>query len=191
VQHVFLARFFVPSLAVLLVLTIHSRARAHALGAECKLNGKQVEVEAYYDDDTAARDAKVRVEDAAKRSVAEGVTDKAGRWSFPRPQTGRYLVVVDAGAGHRTQVRITVPPTGAASVSASVTSPDDCSCCDASPSSSDAATISEGPPRDEFTRFPWLKLGIGLAVIGVLGVAFFVSWRMRTVRRGAEPTQLT
>src|SRR5262245_20291821 len=94
---------------LLMTLTASAPVQAHALGAQCKLQKDCVEAEAYYDDDTAGRDAKVRVEDADKKVVSEGRTDAKGFWMFPRPQAGKYLVVVDAGAGHVARVRITVP----------------------------------------------------------------------------------
>lgn len=128
-------------LTALLILTAAGPARAHALGAECRLRGGRVEVEAYYDDDTPAGGATVRVLDEHKEEVASGRTDAQGRWTFPAPPPGQYAVVVDAGAGHRTTRTLTIPG-GAA-----------------------AGTVSDGPPRAEFTRFPWGGLGIGLGLI--------------------------
>jgi nickel transport protein len=141
-------------LAVLGLLALAGPARAHALGAECKVVGGRVEVEAYYDDDTPARDAKVSVRDAAQKVIVEGRTDERGCWSFPQPAAGKYEVVVDAGAGHRATVKVTVtgdPPAGPPQV------------------------VSDGPTREEFTRTPWLKVAIGLAAIAVLAGAFWLS----------------
>src|SRR5205085_2177382 len=86
------------------------RAEAHALSGQCKLVGNQVQVEAYFDDDSPAADAHVRVLDGAKGEIAKGRTDAKGGWSFARPAAGKYIVVVDAGAGHRTDIAMTVPP---------------------------------------------------------------------------------
>jgi len=158
-------------LALFLVLAAAPSAFAHALGAECSLRGDRVEVEAYYDDDTPARDARVIVRDVAKKSVTEGRTNDKGFWSFPRPEPGRYRITVDAGAGHRTTVTITVPgtpPAGSATADAS--------------RQGEQATVklSEGPGRAEFTRVPWLKVGIGIGAIGGLGLA---TWGMLRLRR--------
>ncbi len=170
------------------LFALAGRAEAHALGAECKLNGNKVDVEAYYDDDTAARDAKVRVEDSDKKVITEGRTDKAGKWSFPRPKAGRYLVIVDAGAGHRTQVKITIHEgEGSASASSSQSKCDDCECCEAdkgTPTGS-SESISDGPSRDDFTSWPWLRIGIGFTVIAGLGGAFWVSQKINGARRNA------
>jgi hypothetical protein len=96
-------------LALLAAMFSVNSASAHALGAECNLRDGRLELEAYFDDDTAARDASVRLLDAGENVVAEGRTDDEGRWSYPAPAPGRYRVVVDAGAGHRTQLRLTIP----------------------------------------------------------------------------------
>jgi hypothetical protein len=136
------------------------RAAAHALGAECKLVGDRVEVEAFYDDDTPAREARVSVRDGHKQAIAEGRTDSQGRWSFARPAAGTYEVVVEAGGGHRAQVQITIPEADAGTPAA-------------------PETISTGPTREEFTRFPWPKVALGLAAIGVFSLALWVVRRRR------------
>jgi hypothetical protein len=160
-------------LCTLMVLLLGAyRAEAHGLGAECKLHGKRVELEAYFDDDTPARGATVRVEDVGRKAVAEGRTDAKGLWSFPRPQPGRYVVHVDAGAGHRTEVKVTIPEgeeRPGDEPAESGTAP---------PEPAAPVTVSEGPGREEFTRFPWLKLGIGVAVIGGVAAAFLISRRL-------------
>ena len=91
-------RWPIVCLGLLLVPAI---ASAHGLFAECKIEADIVRVSAYFDDDTDATGAKVRVLDADKRVRAEGTTDEKGKWSFPRPTAGKYRVEVDAGAGHR------------------------------------------------------------------------------------------
>ncbi len=156
----------VMGLALLLVPLTARPAPAHALGAECKVRGDKVEVEAYYDDDTPARDAKVRVFDADNAEVAAGRTDVLGRWSFPLPRPGKYEVVVDAGAGHRCTQKITVR---------------------ADPSAAAAPVVSDGPPREEFTRFPWLNLVLGIGLIGLVGLAVFGLFR-RTKTITTDPT---
>ncbi len=143
-------------LALLASAAANHPALAHALGAECKLHGERVELEAYYDDDTPARDAKVRLLDADKKLLAEGRTDAQGRCALPAPQPGRYQVVVDAGAGHVTQLSITVPAR------------------DAMPAV--AVSLGDGPKRRDFTRFPWIKVCLGL---GIIGAAALTIWAVR------------
>jgi hypothetical protein len=159
-----------------MLLALPPRSEAHGLGAECKVNGDRVEVEAYFDDDSAARNANVRVEDADQQLVAEGRTDARGCWSFPAPAPGSYRVTVDAGAGHRTRLTITLPATSSASTA--TVAPDDCSCCqDPAP-----VTVSDGPSRAAFTGFAWLKLGIGVSILGGVGGGCWIARRVGAAR---------
>jgi hypothetical protein len=146
-----MTRVYAPLLgAALLTLAGAAPASAHALGAEARLKGEYVEVEAYFSDDTPARAARVSVFDEAERTVAEGRTDDAGRWQFLRPAGGTYRVTVDAGAGHRARVTLTIPVEAAA-----------------------GEAVSEGPSRAEFTRTPWNRVAVGL---GAIALAAIVAW---------------
>lgn len=147
------------SIGLLGLLFVPAMASAHGLGAECKLGDKVVTVSAYFDDDTDAEGAKVRVLDAAKNTVAEGTTDAKGKWTFPRPPAGEYRVEIDAGAGHVARVRLTVPAEG-------------------------ATPPADAPKRAEFTRFRWRELGLGLGTITVAAVG--VRWLMRKRDRGND-----
>jgi hypothetical protein len=144
-------------------------ALAHALGAECKAKGDRVEVEAYYSDGTEAKEAAVTVLDGDKRTIAEGRTDSQGRWSFARPAAGSYQVVIDAGAGHRKELRITVAEKTAAADSEGAA----CCCCEEG--TPPRQVVSDGPTRAEFTRFPWLKAVMGCSILGMVGLGFWIS----------------
>lgn len=157
-------------LALAAILALPGIVAAHALGLEAKLREGRVHVEGYFDDDTAAAGARVWVEDALKKKVTEGVMDDRGRWSFPAPAPGRYRVVVDAGDGHRASAHVTIPGTPTA----------------AEPGESKGAVeempqvVTEGPTREEFTRVPWLRLGLGLGIIaGLAGAAW---WGLRATK---------
>jgi hypothetical protein len=153
------------ALAATVLLIAAPSGRAHDLGAECKLRGKQVQVEAYFDDDTPAGDARVRVLSGAGQAIIEGRTDGKGRWEFPAPPPGKYRVVVYAGAGHLAEVTISVPEQSQPS------------------SSTEAMPISAGPARAEFTRFPWLKVAAGFGTIA--GGAVLLRLLLRLRRRAA------
>lgn len=143
--------------ALVLTLVSGHPASAHGLGAECRLRGEHVEVEAYYHDDTPVGNGTVRVFDEQRNPVAEGRTDAEGKWTFPAPQAGRYRVVVDAGAGHRATVRLTVPAVHEVS------------------DRSNSPLVSEGPSRQEFTAAPWLKLVLGFGAIAGFGLFLWVT----------------
>lgn len=159
-----------------LLLTVPMAAHAHNIGLECKLKGDKVHVEAYYDDDTPGAKAKVEVADGKNKIIASGITDAKGLWSFPSPEPGQYEVRIDAGAGHRAKKTITVPAGKSDATPREIETP----------VSSPGQTISEGPSRDEFTSFPWLKVAIGLSVIGMLCGAYLVA---SLLRRNGQATQ--
>ncbi len=178
---------------VLLSLLLPARpAAAHGLGAECKLHGGRVQVEAYFDDDTIAADAWVVVRDAAQDILVEGRTDAKGLWSFAAPAAGLYRVTVDAGAGHRTTVRIRVPAPAEESAATTSAASGECDCCKgdnaASPIFGDTV-ISAGPGRAEFTRFPWLKVVFGLTAIALMSLIWwgFRRWKFRFRSSGPSP----
>lgn len=183
----------VCSAAILLNLVSSGVAHAHDLGAEVKIVKGRVVVEAYYDDGTSARGAKVKIHDADRRVVAQGETNKKGVWSFPVPKPGPYEAAVNAGGGHLTRVKFTVkesagtsaPPNG---VEPSPGAPDSGDTVENSEPARDMEVVSTGPSRAEFTQTPWLKLGIGLGVIGALAAAMFVATRLnRPARHPATP----
>lgn len=177
------------SLAIVMLLLAPAWARAHAIGLDCTLRGDKVEVEAYYDDGSNAARAKIEVASADGKIVAQGTTDARGQWVFATPAAGKYEVRVDAGAGHRAKRAITIP---AATGAPGTTEP-----AKAVPAPAGAippvltaeptvVPISDGPTRDDFTRTPWLKIAIGLAVIGSCCGAFLLA---SLLRRGNAPKQ--
>jgi hypothetical protein len=131
--------------------------------------GTRVEVEAFYDDDTPAGNARVAVRDGAGKRIADGRTDAQGRWTFDRPPAGQYEVAVDAGGGHRKTVKISVP----AAAPAGGETPAGNSGPGESTATPPGEVVSEGPTRGEFTRTRWLNVGIGLGAIALFTVAFW------------------
>jgi hypothetical protein len=149
----------IPLLFALFALGVATPlARAHAVGMACRVEGTRIVVEAFYDDDSPAVRAKVRVLDGSQE-VGTGLTDEKGVWSFARPAPGHYSVQLDAGAGHRATQTIEVPP--------SAESP-------ATP-----LAIGAGASRQEFTRFPWDRLLLGLLAIFALAGAFLLVAALR------------
>jgi hypothetical protein len=125
-----------------------ARAEAHNLILDHKILPDKVTLEAYYDDDTPCRDAKIQVERPDKTLVVLGRTDKDGRWEFPLLDPGKYLAIVNDGAGHSARSKFQIADTATKDIAVSI-----------------PETIE--PSRAEKTRFPWRNLGIGLIVIGV------------------------
>jgi hypothetical protein len=139
-------------------------AHAHALYVECKLKGDTVVVEAFFSDNTPARDARVTVRNSGGGELAAGRTDDAGRWRFPAPAAGKYEVTCDLGDGHRKVAIVTIPTAAALKP---ITPPPE------------EIVVSGGPTREELTRFPWLRLLLGVAAIGGLAVLLWLATRRR------------
>ena len=153
-----------PLLASLCLVLVPTLGHAHAIGLDCTLRGNKVEVEVYYDDDSPAQKAKIEVVGVMEEIIISGITDEKGKWSFAAPVPGKYEVRVDGGAGHRAKRSLTIPgPKTAESKSVD-------------PALAPDAAMSEGADRAEFTSVPWLKIVIGLFVIGsCAGVFLLVS----------------
>src|SRR5260221_312776 len=153
-------------LALLLTTLVPASAFAHALHvARPKLVGDKVLIEAFFTDGTEAAKSKVQVFSAEDKVIASGDTDDKGKWMFPAPAPGKYLVEVNAGAGHRARHPFNMPdPAGHSKAAESPSTPDK----PATPPAK-GVTISEGSSKEESTSTPWLKIAIGLTVIGACG----------------------
>jgi hypothetical protein len=141
------------------------RALAHALNAECVVKEGRVEVEAFYDDGTPARRARVRIFAEGMRLVGEGKTDDKGSCTLARPEAGQYEVQVDAGAGHRRTMALVVPT--------AETAP--------------APPVSGTPMREERARYPWTRVLLGVLLIAAGGAVFVLVGAFRKARRRIEP----
>ena len=150
-------------LAALALTMVPASAHAHAVGLEWRFRDDRVVIGVFYDDDSPAVRAKVRVLDGDDREIESGLTDEKGGWSFARPAPGRYTIDVDAGAGHTVRETIAVAQAGTAQTS---------------------EDVNDGQRRDKFTRFPWVGLLLGLLIIAGLAGAFVLVAAFRKGIRG-------
>jgi len=170
-----ISRFLVTAA---LLLAVPSAASAHGIGVEAKLKGHRVAVEAFFDDDTPAADAKVAVTAQDGKVIAEGKTDAKGTWSFPAPAPGKYKVAVDAGGGHLAKTTLTIPP-GVTPNLPETSAPAELE-----------VIVSDGPTRAESTGpRRALMAVVGVAVIGLLtwGVRFATRRKANRQATGAAP----
>ncbi|MCS7046583.1 MAG: hypothetical protein NZO58_09530, partial [Gemmataceae bacterium] len=96
----------------------------------------------------------------------EGITDKNGMCVLSAPPSGRYRLVVDAGAGHRAETDVTTVTAEAAA--------------------GETADSRGGTVRDEFVGFPWKRAAVGLAVIAFFGAGFWLARRAQSSARDAR-----
>jgi hypothetical protein len=131
--------------AALLGLFCASPAFAHRMLLTCAAERDRVRVEVFFNDDTPAQEVTVSVADSNQKPIAEGKTDEHGVWTFARPAAGAYTVKA-SGIGHSATQALNIVNDGTGDVPTSA------------------------PPREDLTRTPWLKVGIGLGVIAGLCV---------------------
>jgi hypothetical protein len=125
-------------------------AFAHKLHVDARVAGDQVRVEAYYDDDTPAQQAKIAV---LKNDVviAEGRTDDKGVWTCAKPPAGTYTVRAE-NLGHAAKETLVLADTVAGPPPPQLSAADD---------------SNSMPPSDRESRTatPWRRLGLGLGLI--------------------------
>ncbi len=138
-------------------------SRAHNLGADFKQVGERIEVEAFFSDNTPARQARVQILDGEKNILGTATTDNQGKCWLPAPNPGQYQLLVNAGDGHRKELMMTI-------VGTLPVAPD------ADPATPGNSPLSFGG-REEFTRFPWERVAVGCGVIALVGAAWWWSRR--------------
>ena len=154
-----------------------SPASAHKVLVAFASKEDQIEVEAFFEDDVPAHQAKVKVLDDAGVTISEGITDVKGFWRFATPKNGTYVVHLDAGAGHRLKKNLIVPLVETKRTVERTGN--------AEPAPVNAPSTES---RAEQTQTPWGRIGLGLAFIGgASGMLLLVS-RMRQLKnRSDEP----
>ena len=140
------------SLALLIFTVAPAFAFAHGLGVKATRTGDTVRVEAFFDSDDPAEDSEVTVTAADGRVVAKGMTDAKGIFTFQTPEPCDYLIVADAGSGHRAKTTLKI-----------------------SASSNEAVRVETGHP------LKWLGIAVGLIVIAV-GTTIWKRSRTRVVK---------
>jgi nickel transport protein len=141
------------TISVLLVAA--NPALAHRLHVDARVSGETVRVEAFYDDDTPAQEAKVTLK-VGDQLVAEGQTDDKGVWIGHRPKPGTYTVRAES-IGHAAKDTLVVPE----------------------PEQTPAAPEPPPPVEDRAKkiRTPWGRLAAGLGIIGGLWLAWMIARR--------------
>jgi len=137
-------------LFILFVLaSVTTPAFAHKLIVDPRIKGDRLQVEAFYEDDTPAQQAKITVLNG-DTVVAEGRTDEKGVWSCPKPIAGSYLVKAES-LGHAAKETLVIadpkPKVGTPIVVVH---------------DSDSQADED---RAAKIRTPWNRIGLGLGVI--------------------------
>ena len=156
-------RYYLGALALLVGA---SPAYAHRLLIDDpKVEGNQLRIEVYYDDDTPAQDAKVTVR-LGDTLVAEGRTDEKGVWTCPKPGPGTYEVRAES-VGHVAKKALVV----------------------SDPATDQAPSPTPPAPdetRETATRTPWRRLGFGIGLIAGAALMTLVLRKSSTPRPKGE-----
>ena len=88
----------------LVTVILAGTALAHTPLCSCFDNGDgSITCEGGFSDGSSASGVQMRVEDASGKILMEGKMDEDSEYTFDRPGSD-YIVVFDAGEGHRIQV---------------------------------------------------------------------------------------
>jgi uncharacterized GH25 family protein len=90
------------------VLFAPANAFAHRMMIEAKVEA-EVKVVVGYEDETPSEQASVKIQNAAKVTIAEATTDEKGVCTFARPKPGKYLLIAEDDTGHRATLELDIP----------------------------------------------------------------------------------
>jgi hypothetical protein len=117
---------------------------AHELCLKAEKRDNRLYVEAWYDNDTPADAATVRVL-LDGRVVKEGKTDERGVWTTDCPAAGKYRLRATDGGGHQAEIDFDIVASG--------------------------EPQQAGTTKEEVSQRRWTGALLGLAVVGVLTLA--------------------
>ena len=92
--------------AGLLILVTVSQASAHRVILFAYVEGNKVFTESYFNDGKRCQASKIEVFDTVGNKLLEGVTDKAGEFSFKIPGKTDLRLILTATMGHRAEYTI-------------------------------------------------------------------------------------
>lgn len=98
-------------LGAVLLLTQH--AMAHKVNVFAYVDGATVYTESYFPDGRPVKAGKIQVYDSEDVLLLEGVTDSNGLFNFAVPKIDDLRIVLEAGMGHRAEIRLKKDEVGA------------------------------------------------------------------------------
>ena len=100
-------KYFKYLIVMLFVLVLGSgTALGHKVNLFAYVDGGKIYTESYFMDGKPVKGGKVLVYDSLEKLLVEGVTDKAGLFSFDIPKVDDIIIVIDAFLGHRNSFRL-------------------------------------------------------------------------------------
>ncbi|MSR53531.1 MAG: carboxypeptidase regulatory-like domain-containing protein [Gemmataceae bacterium] len=160
-------------LAFVILSGVATPVFAHKLIVDPRIKGDRLHVEAFYEDDTPAQQARITVLNG-DTVIAEGRTDEKGVWSIAKPMPGTYLVKAES-LGHAAKETLVIAESKSRAENSVGGSP--LTVVDNSDSLADEERAAK-------TRTPWNRIGLGLGLI--IGVTL-----MSLIFRKSRPTKST
>lgn len=97
-----------PILVHLLLMLTMAPAHAHKVNVFATIEDGNIKLEGYFPDGKKAKGAKVSITDEKGDTIIEGEADQDGKFTAPLLATGKILVSIDVGLGHRSDTTIEV-----------------------------------------------------------------------------------
>lgn len=89
-------------LAVLMTFALfHAPAYGHKVNLFAYVENGKIFTESYFPDGKPVEDGVVEVLDSKEQKIAEGKTDKEGKFSLPIPKKDDLTIVINASMGHK------------------------------------------------------------------------------------------
>lgn len=90
-------------LAVVVVIfaLLHSPVHGHKVNTFAYAENGKIFTESYFPDGKPVEDGVIEVFDSQNQKVAEGKTDKEGKFSVPIPKKDDLTIVINASMGHK------------------------------------------------------------------------------------------
>ncbi len=76
-------------------------AHAHKVNIFAYVENGKIFTESYFPDGKPVQDGTVQIFDSHQKKVAEGKTDKEGKFSVPVPEKDDLTIVINASMGHK------------------------------------------------------------------------------------------
>ncbi len=92
--------------AAAVALLFSTAAMAHKVNVFAYVEGGKVYTESYFPDGSPVEGGKVLVYDSQDNLLLEGVTDKAGLFSFDVPKVDDLTIVIEATMGHKNSFKL-------------------------------------------------------------------------------------
>ncbi|MEM5785953.1 MAG: hypothetical protein AAGU11_01465 [Syntrophobacteraceae bacterium] len=83
------------------LLFLTAPAHAHKVNVFAYVENGRIMTESYFSDGHEVENGTIQVFDSQKQKVAEGKTDKEGKFSLPIPKKDDLTIVIDASMGHK------------------------------------------------------------------------------------------